>query len=343
MKNRKLIFTILFTTLLLTSCGNDNSSTSVDVPNSGDSTTSEVNPLQVLLDDGFREVKGWPQAPLKLLLTREEVEPTWVDANVPTDSAGTSETTYLVRNTEFDEGVTTFKTMDILKPIVLAESETGASHVDAYVSAFNTEIWTVTTISETSVTAKALADDKLNFSISFVEATEELTAYVSYSYTVKEKEEFPGALKPTKTASRIEISFSNDIRIKARSLDLVRWDFLGFSFSVEKDISETTVGNIPNNNGAGYLTSPLRVYESQKLTFSMTDKRLEQVIIHTQNYSDGGTEIVSLDALPKYDDALAKTFVVNQSILYHFHTEISTFSFNISANARLLDVVAIYS
>ena len=332
MKKRSFLI-ILLGSLLITGCTpTPTSSEPVD-----SNSTTETNPGQFLLDQGYVARSEWPKASLTTLLVREEVPSEWVAANVPVDQTATANDEFYTKSYDMDEGVITYKTIEIVR---LGD----VAIFNAYLASLNTSEWTIVSENEHAYSAKAFSEDKLTLISNYTEPEDEIPGFTTFTFTVKEKEEFPGALKPNKDASQVQITFANDIKIKTRSIDLVSWNFLGLTFNVEKDNSEIAVGNIPNNNGIGYLASPnLRVYTGQKLTFDMGEKRLEQVIIHTANYTEDGVSVVSLDALPKYDDAAIKSFEKDTSILYHFHNEVKTFSFNVSANARLLDIVAIYS
>lgn len=342
MKN-KIIFTLLLSTLVLTGCKTDLSSEPIssEEPSTSDtSNTSEVNPNQPFIDQEYREIKGFPLTTLRSLFTRQDVNVDWVNDNILGDSTGTNDTLYYTKNFQQDEGVTTYLFHEILIPGEIGVYET-------YLNALNTEVWTITTIEDQNTFSAEALDGVVQIIGAYIlENTEEEPPIPSYTYLrfrVKEKEEFPNALKPSKDAKRVEIAFNNTFKITELAYEKVVWDFLGLEFSVEKYESEYNVGNLPNGIG-GYLSNPnLRVYEGQLLSFTMTDKRLEQVIVHTVDYTDGGTEVVSLDALPTYDDASVKSFVNAPNILYHLHEEVSTFSFKVTANARLVDVIAIYS
>lgn len=335
MRKLKYLFGLMAFTLVLTGCD----TTSSEKNSEDGSDQSEYTVTELFTLAGYSESAGWPTASIKALFTTEDVQESWVTANVPMYNLGsTTKKIYSKRFVEENELIV-YKSLEIAVP---SEDE---SIPATYAGQFKSAVWDVVYHSEDNYYAINTVDDddKIEIRVLFLAASEALPAATYFTYTVREKEEFIGAPRPNEHARRSLISFSNNFKITEREQTKVVWDFQNFSFTVSQADSAITVGNIPNNSGVGYLANPLRVYEKQQLTMKVgTSEYIEQLIFHTVSYTDDDIVVDSLLAFP---DALddARVFKTELGLLYHFDTMLSDISFTLLSDARLSSVTAIIS
>ncbi len=337
MKKRKLIYGLVALSFLLSGCDPTTSSEEVV-----DSTTSviQTNADKFASAGYISAINGWPTVQIKALLTKENVAEAWINEYIPALDIPLTAQVY-AQNYQEELDLIVFKTMQFAYP------SADNSKLTTYLGLVDEAKWDIAFDEESESYALTTADgdNKVAIGLTFIEETEFLPAATYFSFIVREKEEFVGAPKPVTGSIRRAIAFGNDFRIVERSMDKVVWAFHPVSFMVEKAASEITVGNIPNNNGVGYLMDPLRIYDEQKLTFVVPeDGRLSQVIIHLRDFTVGGNPVVSLDGLPLFaDDPTIRTFTTPTSILYHFLSDMHTFALTVSGDVRLTDVVIIYT
>ncbi len=334
MKFKKFVLAIGMIGLLLAGC--DRTGTS-DGSEPDGSETSELTETERFAAAGYATARGWPADSVKNLFIQEGIQSAWVSANVLTPALPQNADLY-TRNYVDEIGVDVYKSIEVVR--VTADVTTFNRYVDLY---NGNENYTVVTSDESNFLIEAL-EGKVKVGVSFVEESEELPSATYFRFTVLEKEEFIGAPKPSANATRSEITFTNNFKITKTSKELAEWAFSDiFTFSVAIGESAVNVGNIPNNNGVGYLTPQLRVYDKQVLTVEMKQGQIEQVIFHCIDFTEDGVNYVSIDAFPA---ALENTQRYNTEValLYHLTVaETTIFSLVVTAKARLHDVTVIYS
>ncbi|OQC11498.1 MAG: hypothetical protein BWX74_00075 [Tenericutes bacterium ADurb.Bin087] len=332
MKLKKFLLAIGVVGLLLTGC--DTTKSSDTEPE--DSETSEITEAERFSAIGYSALKGWPTAVIKTHYTREGVETDWFDANILMPEGVNQNTQVYVRNYEDVMGADVFLNYEVVR---VTEDITTFTN---YAALFRENANFTNILDEEAEYAITALEGKVQIAVRFAEESEEVPSATYFRYTVQEKEEFPGAPKADRSASRTEIKFSNDFKITTRSKELVEWSFSDiYKFSVAVGESTVKVGNIPNNNGIGYLTPQLRVYKDQVLTLRMVQGTVKQIIFHGVNFTENGENVNSVDAFPAVEGA--QRFNTETSVLYHIDADdATTLSLVVTANARLLDVTVIY-
>lgn len=339
MKKIKIMYGgLLALALLLTGCGGETSGSSED-SGSSSAETSLKTPEKFAAAGFTSAINGWPSIRIKALLNAEGVDDEWISEYIPALPILLTAQVY-GQNYQEELDLVMFKTFQFAYP---SKDET---NLTTYVSMIDETKWDIEFDEEVGTYSLKTrdGDNRVSVGLVFIEETEELPAATYFSFTVREKEEFPGAAKPPEGSIRRAIAFSNTYRITQRSKEEVVWAAFPISFSVQKALSATSVGNIPNNNGAGYLSDPLRVYKDQKLIVETPDDyRIAQVIIRLRDFVVESETTISLDAFPLYNDVNIKTFTTSTSLLYQFESEVSLFDFTLSADARMTDVIIIYT
>lgn len=335
MAKTKLLMGLLTATLLLTGCDSGSSSITSD----GSDDSSEPTVKELFLEQGYAEITGWPINTIKALLSREDVSEQWVTSNLPTFNTGSATTKFYNRRYDEEKDLIIYKSYEFALP---SDDETIISR---YANQFNANTWEVIHEEDTNFYSIHTidGDDKVSVGLIYLPESEFLPAATFFTVTVREKEEFPGASRPSEDAVRSLIGFGNTFKIVTRNQEEVVWDFQGFTFSVLQADSPFTVGNLPNNNGVGYLSNPLRVYEDQELVMSVgAEHKIEQLIFHTSLFYVDGAPVDPLAALPNPLEG-STIYIADTAIMYHFAEPVSEVVFKLTAETRFNDVIAIFS